>query len=117
MQLLKKFWAWLFVPPLESPDHGDHPYVEHEGWGWFPAISLIGIICLFITAWGLKAARAGSPHHELIFWIGVITFYSVVAWRLVSPVPSRRERLALILFVGIGLYLIKVMHSPIYFTF
>jgi hypothetical protein len=117
MQLLKRFWSWLFVPPLEVPDHGDHLYIEREGWGRFTAISLLGIICLFVVAWGLKAARAGSPHHELIFWIGVITFYLLVAWRLVSPAPSRRERLALILFVGIGLYLIKVMHSPIYFTF
>jgi hypothetical protein len=116
MQPLKRFWNWLFVPPLEIPDHGDHPYVEHEGWGWFPAISLMAIVCLFIAAWGMNEARAGNPQSELIFWSGVISFYGLIVWRLVSPDPLRRERIALILLVGIGLYLIKVMHSPIYFT-
>jgi hypothetical protein len=119
MQSVKKFWSWLFSTPLETPDHGDHPYDEKKGWvwGWFPAISLLGAICLFVVAWGLNAARANSLHHELIFWIGLLPFYSMIAWRLVSPDPSRRERVALILFVGVGLYLVKVMHSPIYYTF
>jgi hypothetical protein len=47
----------------------------------------------------------------------MLPFYGMIAWRLVSPDPSRRERVALILFVGVGLYLIKVMHSPLYYTF
>jgi hypothetical protein len=119
MQPIKRFWTWLFAEPLEKPSHGDHPYDESTGWvwGWFPAISVVGTICLFLVAWGLNAARVNSPYHELIFWIGLLPFYALVTWRLVSPDPSRRERVALILLVGIGLYLVKVMHSPVYYTF
>jgi len=114
-----KLWSWLFPLPLATPAHGDLPLSQSQSreWGWFPAISFIGSVCLLAVAWGFNEARRDTPYHELIFWLGMLPFYTVIAWRLVSPAPSRRERLALVLLAGIGLYLVKVMHSPIYFTF
>jgi hypothetical protein len=110
---------WLFHPPLVEPNHGDHPFVESHGWewGWFPAISLIGSLCLLVVAYSFNLARHHHPYRELVFWSGLLPFYALIAWRLVSPDPSRRERVALILLAGIGLYMVKVMHSPMYFTF
>lgn len=110
---------WLFPPPLAAPAHGDLPYDESENqkWGWAPAISFAGAVCLLVVAWGFNGARRQDPYYELIFWLGILTFYALITWRLISPVASRRERVALVLLAGIGLYLVKVMHSPIYFTF
>ena len=112
-------WPYLFPPPHNSPQHGDHPRTEAESWelGLFPIIAFIGAVCLLIVALGFNGARRDWFHHETILWVGMITFYALVAWRLVSPLPSRRERVALVLYGGVGLYLIKVLHSPIYFTF
>ena len=107
------------MPPLATPYHGDHPYSQSENQdiGWFPAISFIASICLFIVAWGFNGARRSDPYHELIFWLGALLFYAIIAWRLISPLPTRRERILLVLLAGVGLYMIKVMHSPIHFTF
>jgi hypothetical protein len=112
-------WHWLFPQPPVTPAHGDPPYNESQNWelGWFPAISFAGAICLLIVAWGFNGARRGDPYHELVFWLGILPFYALIAWRIVSPLPLRRERLSLVLLAGIGLYLVKVMHSPIHFTF
>jgi hypothetical protein len=116
---LQWLWDWLFVPPLAAPEHGDEIYDESQrhDLGWFPAISFIGAICLLIVAWGFNEARRDTPYHELIFWLGMIPFYAIIAWRMVSPLPTRRERILLILLAGVGLYMVKVMHSPIHFTF
>jgi hypothetical protein len=116
---LKWLWLWLFPPTEPNPAHSDIPLNESqvEQWGWFPAISFMGAICLLVVAWGFNEARRSNPYHELIFWAGILPFYFLIAWRLISPAASRRERLALVLVGGIGLYLVKVMHSPIYFTF
>lgn len=118
-KLINRFITWLFHPPLVAQNHGDHPFVESNGWGWgwFPAISLIGSLCLLVVAYSLNAARHYHPYHELIFWSGLLPFYALITWRLVSSDPSRRERVALVLLAGIGLYMVKIMHSPIYFTF
>ena len=116
---LQWLWSWLFIDPLPLPEHGDHPHSPSEGneLGWFPVISFIGAICLFIVAWGFNEARRDTPYHELIFWLGMLPFYVLVAWRLVSPLPTRRERILLVAFAGVGLYMVKVLHSPIHFTF
>jgi hypothetical protein len=116
---VKKLLSWLFPPPPAVADHGDRPYVESDGWewGWFPAISFIGAVCFIMMAVGINLARSNGPYHELIFWLGLLPFYSLVTWRLISLQPSRRERVSLVLLVGVGLYLVKLIHSPIYFTF
>jgi hypothetical protein len=118
-RFLDWLWPWVFPHPLEAPDHGDPPLTEQESWelGYFPAIAFAGAVCLLIVALGFNAARVDALYHEAILWVGMLTFYAFVAWRLVSPAPSRRERVALVLYGGVGLYLIKVLHSPIYFTF
>lgn len=116
---MKRLLSWLFPPPPAVADHGDRPYVESDGWEWgrFPAISFVGAICFMVMAVGVNLARLDTPYHELIFWLGILPFYFLVTWRLISPDPSRRERVALVLLVGVGLYLVKLIHSPIYFTF
>lgn len=118
-QTVRRFRSWLMVPPVETADHGDllHSFSAGSALGWFPAISFLGAICLFVVAWGVNQARMGNPNSETIFWLGILPFYGLVAWRMGSAEPSRRERVALSLLVGIGLYLVKLMHSPIYYTF
>ena len=118
-QSIRKFWSWFITPQAPYPYHGDPPLVESQGWSWgrFPALAAVGALCLFVVAWGLNAARANNPYYELIFWLGLLPFYALITWRLLSTEASRRERVALILFASIGMYLVKIMHSPIYFTF
>jgi hypothetical protein len=96
----------------------DRPVVSPPaGWGQLPALSVVGAGALLIVALANSAARAGADWAELAFWGGIVLLFVPFAARLVSAGASRRERLGLVALLGLGLYLVKVFHSPLAFTF
>ncbi|MBN1564051.1 MAG: hypothetical protein JXA10_09430 [Anaerolineae bacterium] len=113
-----QFRQWVLGPSLSTVHH-DRAITDAEmmNWGWFPIISVIGALGLLGVSLAFVGARRETAHHELLFLLSLFVFYFVPAFRILSPYPARRERLALLLMIGIGMYLIKVMHSPLYFTF
>ncbi len=88
-----------------------------NAWGWLPEIVLLESLGLLILAWAFVKAQAVTESAQLFFWIGLAVMILPVAFRLASAEPSRRERLALVILLSMSLYLVKVMHSPIAFTF
>ena len=88
-----------------------------NGWGWLPFLSVIGALGLLQVACADTLARAGQSQYGFLLWTGMLTLILPAAWRLVSTTPARRERIGLVLLVVVGLYLVKVMHSPSEFTF
>lgn len=86
-------------------------------WGWLPEIALLEALGLLLLAWAFAGARAATASAETLWWIGLAVMILPVTLRLASVEASRRERIALVLLLGMGLYLIKIMHSPIAFTF
>jgi hypothetical protein len=86
-------------------------------WGWFPEIALLNSFGLLILAWAFVEARAANGSAQLLLWIGLAVMILPVVTRLASVALFRRERIALVLMLGMALYLVKVMHSPIAFTF
>lgn len=88
-----------------------------ETWGWLPALTLTGALGLLVIAIGDVAAENAQGWAEPLFWMGLLTLYLPVTLRLVSPAVGRREGLGLVLVLGLGLYLVKVMHSPVVFSF
>lgn len=108
----------MFSPPPPPPNY-DHP-LSPKGripLNWFPINALLGAFCLLIVSFGITASRYQTPYHELIFWSGLIGFFAIAAYRMIMPGANRRERIGLLVMVGLGLYAVKVMHSPIYYTF
>jgi hypothetical protein len=47
----------------------------------------------------------------------VVSLYAIAAYRMIMPGANRRERIGLLVMVGLGLYIVKIMHSPVYYTF
>jgi hypothetical protein len=88
-----------------------------ERWGWLPALSLIGALGLLLVAVADSGARESAAWAEVGFWSGLLTLFMPIAVRLISDRATRRERLGLVVVLGIGLYLVKVLHSPLNFTF
>jgi hypothetical protein len=86
-------------------------------WGWLPEIALLNSFGLLILAWAFVESRAANESAQLLLWIGLAVIILPVVIRLASVVPFRQERIALVLILGLALYLVKVMHSPIAFTF
>lgn len=86
-------------------------------WGWLPALSLLcgcGLMLVAIAFTWSRAARAGA---EPLFWGGLAVLVIPVTVRLAMVDVRRRERIGLVILLGLTLYLVKVMHSPVAFTF
>lgn len=93
------------------------PAAPTRGWGWLPALSLISALGLVLVALADTLSRSGSGQYEFLLWVGALALIVPVAVRLASTAPARRERIGLIVVTVVGLYLIKVMHSPNEFIF
>ena len=87
------------------------------GWGWLPALSLTSAIGLLLVAVANTLSRSAAGQDELLFWVGLLLMIVPMAARLASSEPARRERIGLIIVLGLGLYLAKILHSPYGFTF
>lgn len=85
-------------------------------WGWFPMLSLVAADALLVVALADTQARQSMPSAEGLFWLGLLLLVLPIAARLTSPRVTRAEVLGLVSVLGLGLYLIKVLHSPIGFT-
>lgn len=87
------------------------------GLGMLPLLSLLGALGLLLVALGFNRARVGLAGADLLFWGGMLCIalpaVARVAWRGVG----RGETLLTTVAVGVLLYLVKIVHSPIRFTF
>ena len=86
-------------------------------WGWLPALSLTTAFGLLLISVADTLARSAAGQYEPLFWAGLLLMILPIAARLASSEPERRERIGLIILLGLGLYLVKVLHSPYGFTF
>lgn len=85
--------------------------------GAVPALALLAACGLAVVAVADALSRTGQAHAELFFWVGLVLIFLPTLVRLTSLSPSRSERVTLILMVGIGLYLTKVLRDPFSFTY
>jgi hypothetical protein len=84
--------------------------------GWLPALSCTAALGLLWVAVANRLA-AGAAAAQLLFWLGTLTLVVPIFARLLVHRVARQERLALVLVLGLGLYLVKVMQSPFGFTY
>lgn len=84
--------------------------------GWLPAIAVIGALGLLLVAFAYNGARQSAPWALLLFWAGIVTMITPVAVRQLMPEVGRAERAGLVIWLGLSLYLVKVLHSPLGFS-
>ena len=82
-----------------------------------PVLAVCAAIGLAIVAQANVMARADVPNAVTLFWLGVLVAVLPAVLRLASGRPSRSETIAILLTLGVGLYAVKVLHSPDQFTF
>lgn len=85
--------------------------------GWLPALSVVVAAGLVLVALAFLSSRAGQHWGDPLFWLGILTFTLPVGLRLISPDASREERMGLLVLAGLAFYFVKVLHSPVAFTF
>jgi hypothetical protein len=87
--------------------------------GAFAYPALVAASGLLVTSIGLALARSdpGSGGAEFLFWLGLLMILVPFAFALVTHAPTRTERLASIVFLGLVLYLVKIVHDPYGFVY
>jgi hypothetical protein len=74
----------------------------------------MGLVLLGLADQGARIS--GSNPQLPLFWAGILLIVGTGTWHLVGDTASRDERIAIVVTLGLALYLIKVMSSPIGFT-
>lgn len=82
-----------------------------------PVIALLAAIGLFLCSLANALARATLEPSILVYWLGLLVIALPIFFRLTSTRPTYRERLLLVLLLGLALYGVKVVHDSIFFTF
>jgi hypothetical protein len=82
-----------------------------------PVVALFASIGLFLCSLANALSRATLAPPSIIYWVGLLVIALPIFFRLTSEKPSDRERLALVLLLGLALYGVKVVHDGIFFTF
>jgi len=84
--------------------------------GWLPLLTLTTALGVLQVAYAFHVSRSGRTGWEAFFFTGLLLIFVPPLLRLISPAPSRFERIALVCMVGIACYLIKIIASPVYFS-
>ncbi|MDQ6670699.1 MAG: hypothetical protein M3069_08095, partial [Chloroflexota bacterium] len=80
-----------------------------KGWGWLPGLSLVGALALFVVALAINGARSGAMWAEPLFWLGLLGLFGPIAVRVAGVATMPGERLGLVVMLGLGLYLVRVL--------
>jgi hypothetical protein len=82
-----------------------------------PAVALWAAAGLFLCSLANALSRATVTTSQLPFWIGLLAIAVPIFYRLCSKQPTFRQRLWLVLLLGLALYGVKVVHDSLLFTF
>ena len=91
--------------------------VDTSVWGWFPALSIVGALGVFLAAIAHSIARYDSPWSQHMYWVANLVVYVPLTTRLLMPGLRRREAIASVLWLGASLYCVKLFQSPLGFSF
>src|SRR6266849_933764 len=86
--------------------------------GMFPILTLTNAFGLLIVSFSyyLSILTFGNGALELFFLLGLLFIFVPNLARLLSPAPSRVERICLLCGLGMSLYLVRFMTSPLRFA-
>ncbi|MFN8473397.1 MAG: hypothetical protein U0822_14500 [Anaerolineae bacterium] len=104
------------LAPLTAEEASDIAAARTRWW-WVAALSMAVADGLFMVSIADTAGRRGAAWAEPLFWVGLLVLFVPVAIRLALPQAQRADRIALVLLLGVGLYLVKLLHSPVGFTY
>jgi hypothetical protein len=72
---------------------------------------------LMLVSAGDALSRSGHAHGSVLFWLGLLAILVPTTARLASASPSRNERVALLVLLGLASYLVKVFRDPFRFLY
>src|SRR5271165_179013 len=86
-----------------------------ESAGWAPRLALVSAGALLGIAAASALSLAGSKHGVALFWLSLAVIILPLSLRMVWPRVNRTERIWLVNILGLSLYLIRIIPSPVAF--
>jgi hypothetical protein len=86
--------------------------------GLFPVLMLVnacGLLCISYSYY-ISIERSSNLAVEVCFLLGLLVMFVPNLVRLLSPSPSRLERLCLLCSLGLAFYCVQFMVSPLHFS-
>lgn len=71
---------------------------------------------LMTVALADTVARSGSSWASPWFWAGMLMIWMPITLRIVEREATRSERIALLVLLGMAIYVVKILNSPRYFV-
>lgn len=105
------------LAPQPAVEAADVTRQATYSWQWLGVVGLIAVSGLYVIAIANTGARFEAAWAEPLFWVGLLALITPITLRLAAPSVPRTERLGLVTLLGLGLYLVKVLHSPLGFTY
>ncbi len=105
---------------LASPvvrKHSDLDRRRMSGVLRWTALGLAVVTGLACVAVAYAGSRRGYSATAVLFWLGLLLIFVPIALAVLRQHAHRRERLALVIVLGVALYLVKFFAYPTAFTF
>ena len=102
---------------IEAPTTTEALRPSGDGLGWLPRLACLTALGLLLVALGNTLSRFAVGGFEALYYPGLALVILPNAIRLLRPEPRRSERIGLVLILGGALYLVKILHDPLAYTF
>ena len=90
--------------------------IPFQSLGWIAYASLTASVGLMLAAQAQIAGMHNGAYSLALYWGGTAAIAFPAALRIAWPYTPPRESLVLILIMGMGLYGVKILHSPLHFS-
>jgi Family of unknown function (DUF6541) len=85
---------------------------EPAAWGMLAPLTLVAAAGLFSLSAAFMLVPKGSPAGEPLYWLSFVVIALPIVLRLARLDVTTRERVALLLVLGLALYLVRFLRSP-----
>lgn len=105
------------IPGLLDAIARARPRARAGDWGWLPALSLVSASGVLLVALAHSSARYDAPWAQPLYWLALLVLFTPPATRLIMPGVARQEAIGLVVLLGLAIYFVKLLQSPLGFTF
>jgi hypothetical protein len=111
------YGAWTALLAFVGPDRQDRAdTAPAPSANWIASLCLSCACALMLIAMGQGAGRRGEDAASGLFWAGVVLLLLPTIGRIAWPAVARGERIFLLLLLTEGLFVYRLLYSPMSFV-
>lgn len=91
--------------------------LQNRPLGWLSLVLFIQASGILLVAYSAAASIHTATDQEIYLWLGMGLIFASGFFRILSPLVPRMERITILCFTGVCIYLITEILSPLHFIF